>query len=177
MTLDVVFRFSDPDDLPALESLYRAAFAEEDLVPLLHLLHNHGDDVLSLVAVAVSDGEVVGHVAFTRCLVEPGSAPVALLGPLCAAPSCQKQGIGSRLVREGLERISVWNTAAALVLGDPGYYGRFGFVSGCGIEPPYALPAEWAAAWQVLGLQRDAAALTGTLAVPGPWQDRALWSD
>lgn len=174
MTLDVAFRFSNPDDLPALEGLYRAAFAEEDLVPLLHQLLNHGDDVLSLVA--LSDGEVVGHVAFTRCEVEPGGAPAALLGPLCAAPSRQKQGIGGRLVREGLERIAVWHPAAALVLGDPGYYARFGFEPGCKLAPPYELPAEWAPAWQVLGLQQGAPELTGTLAVPGPWQDQALWS-
>ncbi|GAB4534625.1 MAG: N-acetyltransferase [Roseibium sp.] len=175
MTADIEVREARPADLPALEGLYRASFPEEDLVPLVRRLHQETDGVLSLVA--VRGDEVIGNVIFTRCSVTPGNATVALLGPLCAAPAVQKQGVGSRLVKAGLEQVERWQAVKALVLGDPGYYGRFGFVPGCAIAPPHALPEEWAAAWQFLDLDADKAPRSGTLEVPPPWRDKALWSE
>jgi len=158
-----------------LERLYEAAFPDEDLLPVVRRLLEEPDGVLSLVA--VSGGRIVGHVIYTKCTVEPSGHTVALLGPLCAAPDLQKQSIGSRLVRTGLERLANWQASEALVLGDPNYYSRFGFLPGCRIDPPYALPEEWADAWQSLNLLANAAPDAGLLKVPAPWQDRALWSD
>jgi putative acetyltransferase len=175
MTIDIEMRPAQTTDLPALEELYRAAFPEEDLVPLVRRLQQETKGVLSLVA--VRGGEVVGNVIFTRCSVTPGNATVALLGPLCAAPAVQKQGVGSRLVRSGLDRLSDWRAVQVLVLGDPGYYGRFGFVPGCVIAPPHTLPEEWAPAWQFLDLDTGQAPRTGRLEVPPPWRDKALWSE
>jgi len=167
-------RPSTAEDLSRLEALYAAAFPDEDLVPLVRHLLRERDGVLSLVAVA--GGELVGHVVFTRCKVEPGEHVVALLGPLCATPALQKQGIGSRLVRAGLEEVDTWNAVQALVLGDPNYYGRFGFLPGCKIAPPYPLPREWAEAWQHLELGSGPAPQSGELTVPPPWRALALWS-
>jgi len=173
--IDIEIRVATAADLPALEALYRASFPEEDLVPLVRRLQQERDGVLSLVA--VHRDEVVGNVIFTKCSVVPGGAAVALLAPLCAAPTFQKQGVGSRLVRAGLDRMADWQAVQVLVLGDPGYYGRFGFVPGCAIAPPYALPEEWASAWQSLDLKAEKAPRTGRLQVPPSWQDKALWSE
>ncbi len=175
MTEKTDLRPSAETDVLSIETLYRAAFPDEDLVPLVRRLLQEQDGILSLVAVSGED--IAGHVIFTRCTVEPGGHAVALLGPLCAAPSAQKQGIGSRLVRAGLERMEAWQAVKVLVLGDPGYYGRFGFLPRCAIAPPCAIPEEWAAAWQYLDLDGSRAPETGQLLVPPPWQDPRLWSE
>jgi putative acetyltransferase len=79
-------------------------------------------------------------------------------------------------VRAGLERMRGAGVARALVLGDPAYYGRFGFAPDRAIAPPYELPAAWQDAWQSLALDDDAPPLAGTLTVPPPWRHPALWS-
>lgn len=161
-------------DWPALEALYRAAFPNEDLLPLLRdLLPDQA--VLSLVAEI--DRQVVGHVAFTRCGIEGREDEVALLAPLAVAPSLQKQGIGSALVREGLRRLRDAGARQVQTLGDPGYYGRFGFRPDPDIAPPYPLPDAWRDAWQRLVLIAGEAPLAGRLLVSSPWQRPELWRE
>ncbi|KZM47807.1 N-acetyltransferase [Labrenzia sp. OB1] len=175
MTEETDLRPSTEADIQSIETLYRSAFPEEDLVPLVRQLLRARDGVLSLVA--VSGDDIVGHVIYTRCTVEPGGHTLALLGPLCSARSVRKQGIGSRLVRAGLEHLAAWQTVQVLVLGDPEYYGRFGFMPRCPIAPPYEIPEDWAAAWQFLNLDGSKVPGTGRLVVPPPWQERTLWID
>lgn len=167
-------RESLPADLAALEKLYPAAFPAEDLLPLVRDLLAGRGDVLSLVA--CRDRDLVGHVAFTLCPLAGRREMIALLAPLAVAPAWQKRGIGSALVRAGLERLKHTDVAMVLVLGDPDYYGRFGFRPGHGILPPYPLPAEWRRAWQALALRERGADLQGELVVPEPWQRPALWA-
>ena len=62
------------------------------------------------------------------------------------------------------------------VLGDPAYYGRFGFRAESDVAPPYPLPAEWRGAWQSLTLGRDTPTLQGSLRVPPPWRRPELWA-
>jgi putative acetyltransferase len=150
---DLTIRPSTPADTSALEALYAAAFPEEDLVPQMRALLAEPDGVISLVA--QHGGAVAGHVAFTLCRVEGPDALAALLGPLCAAPDRQGRGIGSALVKAGLERLRADGVTTVLVLGDPAYYGRFGFAAGHDIAAPYDLPAEYAAGWQSLSLDPD----------------------
>ncbi len=61
------------------------------------------------------------------------------------------------------------------VLGDPDFYGRYGFEAEKDIKPPYDLPAEWDGAWQSVRLYDNAAPVTGTLTPPKPWQNKAIW--
>lgn len=79
--------------------------------------------------VAEMDAGVVGHILFSDLPVRTGRGEVlcAALAPLGVLPGFQGRGVGSRLVGEGLARLAALGFAAALVLGDPGYYGRFGF--------------------------------------------------
>ena len=175
MNQAIHLRSGTAGDLPLIEALYRQAFPEEDLVPLVRSLLQEPEGVLSLVA--TRGKRLVGHVVFTRCTVEPSGHVVALLGPLCAAPDLQKQGIGSRLVREGVKQVEAWPARQVLVLGDPNYYGRFGFLPSSPVTPPYPLPAEWSGAWQSLDFANSRSGEGGTLSVPPPWRDRSLWSD
>ena len=173
MTEALEVRESRPSDLPVLETLYSTAFPDEDLLQLLRDLLGEKSGVLSLVGLA--DNAVVGHVAFTLCNLVKRPEAIALLGPLAVTPERQRQGVGSALVRAGLSNIE--NSAALVcVLGDPAYYGRFGFTQEEHIAPPYPLPDAWQSAWQSLRLTQDAPPLSGTLIVPVPWRHQALWA-
>lgn len=167
-------RESARDDAVAIEALYPHAFPDEDLVPLVKALLRDPDNVLSLVA--TQESKVVGHGAFTRCSVTGSDVQAALLGPLAVAPDRQRQGVGSAIIRAGFECLREQAVALVLVLGDPAYYGRFGFVTESLIRPPYLLPAEWAEAWQSTKLGGRADIASGSLSVPPVWRDPALWA-
>jgi len=174
MTSEIKVCRSLPADLTSLEKLYADAFPDEELMSLVRALLREEPNVLSLVAVA--DRTLVGHVVFTMCRIAGRTDELALLGPLAVIPNRQRQGIGSALVREGLERLKSGGAAQVHVLGDPTYYGRFGFEPDEEVVPPYPLPREWRGAWQVLSLRDDVPPLRGTLSVPQPWQQPALWA-
>ena len=100
----------------------------------------------------------------------------ALLGPLAVLPERQRQGLGSALVRAGLDALRDRGTRRVLVLGDPAYYARFGFAPERGTAAPYDLPEAWRDAWQSLALSDESAPKAKRLAVPAPWRDPALWA-
>ncbi len=166
-------RDSREGDIAGLEALYPAAFPDEDLLPLVRTLLPDTAIVVSLVA--TFDREVAGHVIFTYSGVADSEAKAALLGPLGVLPSRQKQGIGSALVRAGLQRMQDAGVGLVCVLGDPGYYERFGFATDADVAPPYRLPAEWAEAWQSQRLGGDRTPCAGKLLVPDQWLEPALW--
>ena len=129
---------------------------------------------MSLVATA--GREIAGHVIFTRCGLIGDDVNVALLGPLAVDLPWQKQGIGSALVRAGLQQMQGSGVSAVCVLGDPNYYRRFGFAPETRIEPPYPLPPEWEGAWQSANLGSASTGISGILSVPPVWRKPALWA-
>lgn len=170
----ILIRNSTPADLGAIEALYPEAFPDEDLLPLVRDLLGESSETLSLVAAV--DSSLVGHVVFTTGSIEGHGSTVALLGPLAVSPASQRQGIGSALVREGLQRLGCASVGLILVLGDPAYYSRLGFEAERRVVTPYELPAEWRDAWQSLPLGKVAAPASGKLILPRPWQNSALWA-
>lgn len=84
---------------------------------------------ITLALVAESEGKIVGHIAFSPLIME--SAPEGFrgigLGPLAVLPEYQGQGIGSRLIREGLRQCREAGDDVVVLFGHPGYYPRFGF--------------------------------------------------
>jgi len=170
---EIEIRESRPDDMEFIERLYPAAFPDEDLLPVVHALLTGEPELLSLMASA--DGELAGHVLFTVCGITGAPAKTALLAPLAVAPALQRQGIGSALIRDGLERLEQADVTHVYVLGDPAYYDRSGFIPEPAIAPPYALPEEWRDAWQSLSLGDAPQPPTGTLIVPEVWMEPALW--
>lgn len=172
MSVRPTIRGARAGDGAAIAEVLSAAFPDEDLTALVAVLLKRAD-VTALVA--DMEDRLVGIVLFTSCNVAKGGEAVALLGPLAVAPDIQRGGIGSALVRAGLGRMSERGAAHALVLGDPEYYGRFGFAMEQGISTPRPIPKEWAPAWQGLSLD-EGPVPTGRLVVPEPWQDPALWA-
>ncbi len=166
-------RESQPGDLTAIESFYPDAFPEEDLIPLVRELL--ADPAVALSLVADVNGQAVGHVIFTQCGVSGSTVNAALLGPLAVAPAHQGKGIGSAIVQEGLRHQRDAGVELVCVLGDPAYYGRFGFIRESSVAPPYPLPTEWDSAWQSQTLVDNAPSCSGKLSVPPQWQKPALW--
>ncbi len=91
------------------------------------MLHEAGKAPVSLVGLL--DGTIVGHVLFSPMILDPPEPDLAIAGlaPIAVLPEFQGRGIGSRLIREGLPACREAGYGAAVVLGDPGLYGRFGF--------------------------------------------------
>ncbi len=176
MTEKLNIRKSLQDDIRLIEQLYPRVFPDEDLLPLVLELLAEDPPVLSLVATC-RDDELAGHVIFTPCALSGSSAKVALLGPLAVNPTWQRQGVGSALVRAGLSLLEEAGTVQVHVLGDPAYYGRFGFEPNESVTPPYKLPEEWHDAWQSLNLGSQRPHLGGQLCVPPPWRQEALWME
>jgi len=171
--MEIHTRESIPSDCGAIMDLYRDTFPDEDLVPLVKDLLEQEQGVLSLIAV---QGEtVIGHVGFTFCTAGNGLDKLALLAPLAVAPNQQRNGVGRSLVRAGFDILRARDTRTALVLGDPAYYGRFGFKPEWYVHPPYALPKEWREAWQSVRLFEAGAIPKGTLSVPKFWMKEVLW--
>jgi putative acetyltransferase len=168
---EFAIRESTANDLESLATIYRGAFPDEDLLPLVDELLEAPAGVLSLVAIAGS--AVVGHVIFTFCRVAGHMDKVALLGPLAVAPDWQRRGIGTALIRDGLDRLEQAGVSRVFVLGDPAYYGRHGFVTETKVTTPYPLPEQWRTGWQSIHLKETD--LEGVLEVPAPWQRPALW--
>ncbi|MEP3304204.1 MAG: N-acetyltransferase, partial [Roseibium sp.] len=141
-----LIRESVASDFPVLEGLYPLAFPDEDLLPLLRDLF--ASDCVLLSLVAETDGAVVGHVVFTMVQVGGTDAKAALLGPVAVAPDRQKQGIGSALIERGFGLLADENVSRIFVLGDPAYYGRFGFDPESKVVTPFEIPVEWREGWQ-----------------------------
>jgi putative acetyltransferase len=117
------------DDAEAIRHVNEAAFGTSEEADLVDALRTGGQVLVSLVAEA--DGRVVGHVLFSRMWIRTadGLMDAVALAPVAVVPECQKQGIGTRLIVDGLGRLRNGGERIVIVLGHPAYYPRFGFSS------------------------------------------------
>jgi putative acetyltransferase len=118
-----------PGDVAAVHAVNSAAFERDGEARLVDVLRTNGALTLSLVA--IGDGAIVGHIAFSPVEVEADGRVVQGIGlaPMAIAPSHQRQGIGGRLIAEGLARLRAEGHPFCVVLGHVDYYPRHGFVS------------------------------------------------
>ncbi len=130
MTMDI--RAEQPADTAAIRAVTSAAFEtaphsggnEADIVEALRT-----SGALTLSLVAVHREQVVGHVAFSPIEVAGTVEAWFGLGPVSVSPDFQRMGVGLGLIREGLSRLRAQGAGGCVVLGEPDYYGRFGFDS------------------------------------------------
>ncbi|QPJ62290.1 MAG: N-acetyltransferase [Candidatus Nitronauta litoralis] len=174
MTSKLEIRQSRPSDLSGIEQLYKDAFPDEDLLPLVRTLQGFGPGVKSLVG--KNEKEIAGHICFTFCHIEGSKNKVALLGPLAVTPALHRQGVGSALVHRGLKHLENCKTGSVFVLGDPAYYCHFGFKAEDKVKTPYPLPTDWHGAWQSIRLCNSEPNYEGKLLVPEPWRQIELWT-
>ena len=114
-------------DLGAIHAVNREAFGSAAEAELVDALRANGDAALSLVA--ENSSGVVGHILFSHLPIQAPARDVAAvaLAPMSVLPQWQRRGIGSALVRSGLDRCREAGCEAVVVLGHPAYYPRFGF--------------------------------------------------
>ena len=157
----IVIREEQPADVSGIAKVNRLAFERNGEAILVDRLRGDAHWLHSFVA--VEQGQVVGHILFTRVAIDSAGAPppVAAIGPMAVLPSHQRNGIGSRLIRAGLDACGRSGHVAVFVLGWPDYYGRFGFrpaSSFYGISCEFDVPSE---AFMALELSRGALAGVG----------------
>ena len=142
-------------DRPRIETLLREAFGRADEAAIVERLRVDGDIVLSLVA--EYENEIVGHVAFSSvdAQIDGRTVKALALAPLAVAPARQGKGVGSVLVAAGLEAARTAGFEAVFVVGDAGFYGRFGFAA----DGAAAFESEWRG--PLLALELAAQALSG----------------
>jgi putative acetyltransferase len=132
-------RKEGPSDTAAIEAATIAAFqnaahtnhAEQFIVGALR---NSGQLTVSLVA--EDNDSIIGHVAVSPVVISSGAEGWYGLGPISVAPEHQGQGVGVQLMEHALAELRTLGASGCVVLGEPGYYSRFGFNA----EPSLVLP-------------------------------------
>lgn len=143
---EILIRDEGPGDAAAIRAVTLAAFegkpySQQTEAAIVDALRAAG--ALSVSLVAVDGGEIVGHVAFSPVAID--GAPAAGwygVGPVSVRPDRQKEGIGSALMRAGLDRLKAAGARGSVLAGDPAYYRRFGFEPARTLSYP-DVPAEY----------------------------------
>jgi putative acetyltransferase len=125
-------RNEQASDVEAITEVTQAAFANHPYghqteAFIINALRAAGALTVSLVADA--DGRVVGHVAFSPVTISDGSRDWYGLGPVSVLPEFQNRGIGTSLIHEGLSALKSLGAQGCVLVGEPGFYTRFGFKS------------------------------------------------
>jgi len=127
----MVIRPETTKDIEAIFSLTTEAFKSMPISDgsepqIINDLRSDGDLVLSLVA--IDQTITVGHVAFSPVTINDVDDKWFGLGPISVLPQLQRTGIGTQLINEGFRRLKEQGANGIALVGDPDYYGRFGFV-------------------------------------------------
>ena len=126
----MIIRDEIEEDAAAIRAIVTAAFSEAE--------HRSGTEAAIIEAlraanaltpslVALEENDLIGHVAFSPVRIDGRDLGWFGLGPLSVHPGKQRRGIGGALIVAGLERLKAWGAKGCVLLGEPGYYGRFGF--------------------------------------------------
>lgn len=160
-------RTETPADHEAIAAVVTAAFGRSEEALLVDLIRRSECFHPDLSLVAEIDGQIVGHVLFSRVGIDgTGRSEVYSLAPLAVHPYHQRAGVGSALTEEGLRRLDEMGEPLVVLEGIPAYYPRFGFESASanGLQcPDPRVPDE---AWMVRKLAAYDPAVTGAVVYP-----------
>ena len=128
----IIIRKENQSDAGAITEITKAAFknhpfsknTEQFIINALRAAN-----ALTVSLVAELEDKLVGHIAFSPVTFTDGSENWYGLGPISVLPDYQKQGVGTKLVNEGLNLLKAWGAKGCVLVGEPNYYERFGFKS------------------------------------------------
>ena len=143
--LNIKIRKEKPEDIEQIHDLTVAAFLDAEHADhteqfIVKALRDSGALAISLVA--EEDSQIIGHVALSPVTISDGASDWYGLGPISVLPNKQGKGIGSQLMDEAISELRSLGANGCVLLGDPGYYFRFGFKPRDGIVLP-DVPAEY----------------------------------
>jgi putative acetyltransferase len=131
MTEEIVLRQERQADLADIFEINKLAFGQESEAKLVDALRNNPTAFIpELSIVATVNNKIVGHILFTKINIkdEQGNNCESLgLAPMAVRPELQKNGIGGKLIRKGLEVAKGLGFKSVIVLGHEHYYPKFGF--------------------------------------------------
>jgi putative acetyltransferase len=144
-------RFAQETDLDSILKVIETAFSDEEnkvIMNLVEELHRETTSPSIKSLVAEVDNQVIGYVSYSPIFLKSDSSICGyILAPLAVSSEHQKQGVGSNLIKSGIDMLTKDGANVLLVYGDPAYYGRFGFKEEIGhsFVPPYELqyPFGW----------------------------------
>ena len=144
-------RFAQETDLESILKVIETAFSDEENKVIMNLVQGLHQETTSpsIKSLVVEDeNQILGYVSYSPIFLKSDSSISGyILAPLAVSPEHQKQGIGSNLIKSGIDILTKDGAGVLLVYGDPNYYGRFGFNEEIGriFIPPYSLdyPYGW----------------------------------
>ena len=144
-------RFAQETDLESILKVIETAFSDEENKVIMNLVQGLHQETTSpsIKSLVVEDeNQILGYVSYSPIFLKSNSSISGyILAPLAVSPEHQKQGIGSNLIKSGIDILTKDGAGVLLVYGDPNYYGRFGFNEEIGriFIPPYPLdyPFGW----------------------------------
>lgn len=144
--MNIHIRPENESDHPAIREVNEQVFGRPDEAEIVEQVRQSPGFVPELSFVAERDAQIAGHALFSEVTVqgETQSWTILTLGPIAVRPEFQRQGVGGRLLREGISRASALGYRAIALIGHPTYYPRFGFVPGSrfGLTCEFAVPDE-----------------------------------
>lgn len=142
----IIIRLETLEDYTAISEVNKLAFGQKNEARLVKNIRQTANFNPKLSLVAIKDKKVVGHILFSPITIQSqnGNIPALALAPLAICPEFQNQGIGSQLVKQGLQECQRLGHKVVIVMGHPTYYTRFGFSSATakGLEAPFPVPDE-----------------------------------
>lgn len=136
----VIIRGEKPEEIPLGAAILQAAYGRDLEARRMMAIRDYSEFFHPGLSIVAADGaDIVGYALY--CKTAAGSQTGALLAAIGVLPDKQRQGVGERLVRHGLERCRGLRLELVFAIGDPGYFTRVGFLSAAnyGIQPEFAL--------------------------------------
>jgi putative acetyltransferase len=141
----MIIRIEKEEDSKSIYEINERAFKQKDESELIERIRSSKNFVPELSLVAEEDGKIVGHIMFSKIKIIGEEEYESLaLAPMAVLPELQRQGIGGKLIKEGLNKAREIGFDSVIVLGHKDYYPRFGFerASKWNIKCPFQAPDE-----------------------------------